>query len=62
MSTALAQIPIGVVVARRKAASKWIDYTWQPVSIMVGQAQTAPWTKLSDERRHRNVLCGKRNV
>lgn len=49
MSTALAQIPIGVVVARRKAASKWIDYTWQPVSIMVGQAQTAPWTKLSDE-------------
>lgn len=49
MSTALAQIPIGVVVARRKAASKWIDYTWQPVSILVGQPDTTPWTKLSDD-------------
>jgi len=48
MSSAFAQIPIGVVVARRKAASPWIDHTWQPASIMVGQAETAPWTKLSD--------------
>ena len=49
MSTALAQIPVGAVVARRKAASKWIDYTWQPVSILVGQPETASWTKLSDD-------------
>ncbi|ARQ02495.1 DUF3305 domain-containing protein [Pseudorhodoplanes sinuspersici] len=49
MSTAFAQIPVGVVVARRKAASKWIDYTWQPVSILVGQPETMPWTKLSDD-------------
>ncbi len=49
MSTAFAQIPIGVVVARRKAASKWIDHTWQPVSVLVGQPETAPWTILSDD-------------
>ncbi len=49
MSTALAQIPVGVVVARRKADSQWIDYTWQPVSVLVGQPEAQPWTLLSDD-------------
>lgn len=47
--TALAAIPVGVVVARRKAASQWIDYTWQPVSILIGLPETPPWTLLSDD-------------
>ncbi len=58
MSTASAQIPIGVVVARRKAASRWIDYTWQPVSILVGQAETAPWTKLSEDDETATFYAG----
>lgn len=49
MTQALVQIPVGVVVARRKAASAWIDYTWQPHSILVGQPATPDWTLLSDE-------------
>ena len=58
MSTAYAQIPIGVVVARRAAASRWIDYTWQPVSLMVGQAETAPWTKLSEDGETTTFYAG----
>jgi hypothetical protein len=48
MTTALAQIPVGVIVTRRKAASPWVDYIWQPTSVLVGQPETAPWTLLSD--------------
>ena len=47
--TALVEIPVGVVVARRKAASPWIEHTWQPISILLGQPATAPWTPLSDD-------------
>lgn len=49
MTTAVAQIPLGVVVARRKAVSPWVDYLWQPAEILVGQPDTPPWTLLSDD-------------
>jgi hypothetical protein len=49
MSTALAQIPLGVLVTRRAAASQWIDYTWQPKAVLIGQAEAKPWTKLSED-------------
>jgi hypothetical protein len=49
MSAAVVQIPVSVLVSRRKAESPWIDYTWQPSSVLVGQAETAPWTTLSDD-------------
>ena len=48
MSTApFAQISVGVVVERRKAASPWIDYTWRPATALPGVPVTAPWTQLS---------------
>lgn len=49
MSTALVQIPLGVLVSRRTAESPWIDYIWQPAAVLVGQAETQPWTKLSED-------------
>jgi hypothetical protein len=45
-STALARIPVGVLVERRKAKSEWIDYLWRPVSVLVGTPAAAPWTVL----------------
>ena len=27
----LVTIPVGVLIERHKAASKWIDYTWRPL-------------------------------
>lgn len=49
MTQSVIEIPVGVVVARRKAASPWIDYTWQPHSILVGKPATPDWTILSDD-------------
>jgi len=43
----LTQIPVGVVVERRKAASPWIDFTWRAVSVLPGEPAAAPWTQLA---------------
>jgi hypothetical protein len=48
-STALAHIPVGVVVERRKARSMWVDFLWRPVSVFVGIPSAAPWTPLDTE-------------
>ena len=45
-STALARIPVGVVVERRKAKSMWADYLWRPVSVLVGKPLAEPWTPI----------------
>ena len=48
-ATPLARIPVGVVVARRKAASQWIDHTFTPDAVLHGQPEAAPWTVLRQE-------------
>jgi hypothetical protein len=58
MSTALVQIPVGVVVSRRKAESRWIDFTWQPSALLVGEPEAAPWTKLSDDGEAATFYAG----
>lgn len=45
-STALALIPVGVVVERRRARSAWAEFLWRPVSVFVGKPVAAPWTPL----------------
>jgi hypothetical protein len=49
ISTALARIPVGVVVERRKAKSAWADFLWRPVSVLAGSPAATPWTPLSGE-------------
>jgi hypothetical protein len=49
VTSALERIPVGVVVERRKALSPWIDFTWKPLSVLVGVPEASPWTKLSGE-------------
>jgi len=48
-ATPLMRIPVGVVVARHKAASQWIDYTWAPAAVLHGVPETQPWTVLRQE-------------
>jgi Protein of unknown function (DUF3305) len=48
-STALAKIPVGVVVERSKARSMWADFLWRPVSVFVGSPSAVPWTPLGTE-------------
>lgn len=45
-STALARIPVGVVVERRKAKSMWVDYLWRPTAVLPGTPDAAPWTPI----------------
>jgi hypothetical protein len=47
--TALGRISVGVVVERRKASSPWIDFVWQPVSVLPGHPEAEPWTVLAQE-------------
>ena len=48
-ATPLMRIPVGVVVARHKAASQWIDYTWAPVAVLHGVPEAQPWTVLREQ-------------
>jgi len=48
-ATPLMRIPVGVVVARHKAASQWTDYTWAPVAVLHGVPETHPWTVMRQE-------------
>jgi hypothetical protein len=43
----LLRIPVGVVVERRKAASRWADVIWRPVAVLGGVPDAAPWTLLA---------------
>jgi hypothetical protein len=47
VAPALGKIAVGIVVARRKADSPWIDFTWKPVAALAGLPDAAPWTVLS---------------
>ena len=58
-STALAQIPVGVVVERRKAKSMWVDFLWRPVSVFVGVPSAAPWTPLNMEAETTLFFAGE---
>ena len=49
MSTALARIPVGIVVERRKARSQWIDHVWVPVAALPGLPEAAPWSVLGGD-------------
>jgi hypothetical protein len=56
--SALAGIPIGVVVERRKAESQWIDFIWRPVSVLPGQPEAAPWTVLAQDGDRTTYYAG----
>ena len=58
MRAPLVSIPVGVVVERSKAMSKWADYIWRPVKVMEGQPDTAVWTKLSDSGDRATFYAG----
>jgi len=47
-STALANIPVGVVVERRRGEkARGSEFLWRPVSVFAGNPSAAPWTPLS---------------
>jgi hypothetical protein len=59
---ALVTIPVGVVVDRIKADSKWIDYIWQPTGVLVGQPDAKPWTLLSGDNNRASFYAGSASI
>jgi hypothetical protein len=55
---ALEAIEVGVIVARSKAQSPWIDFTWKPISVLVGSPEAVPWTLLSEDRDQATFYAG----
>jgi hypothetical protein len=53
---------VGVVVERRKASNPWVDYTWQPVSVLPGQPEAAPWTVLAEQDGRTVFYAGSVNI
>ena len=62
MSAPQQTIAVGVVVERSKAASRWSDYLWRPLSVIVGAPAAAPWSKLSDDGEHTRFFAGVADI
>ena len=58
-STALARIVVGVVVERRKAKSPWLDFLWQPVSVLVGTPSAVPRTRINEQGDSATFYAGE---
>jgi hypothetical protein len=58
----LQRFRVGIVVERRKAKSKWIDYTWMPVAALFGEPEAAPWTVLASDGDVTRFYAGSADV
>jgi hypothetical protein len=58
----LLRIPVGVVVERRKASSRWAGVIWRPVTLLAGLPDAAPWTVLATEGQTVNFYAGAAEI
>jgi hypothetical protein len=56
--TALARIPVGVVVERRRAKSPWLDFLWRPVSVLPGTPSATTWTPIITQEDRAILYAG----
>jgi hypothetical protein len=59
---ALATLPVGVIVERRRAKSPWVDFTWKPVSVLPGTPAAAPWTVLCEADEGATFYAGPAEI
>jgi hypothetical protein len=62
VTEALARIPVGILVERRKAKSAWIDFTWKPVTALPGQPDASAWTRLSEDAEAVTFYAGATDI
>lgn len=53
---------VGVVVERRTAASPWVDFTWQAVSLLAGAPEAEAWTILAENDQRTRFYAGHREL
>ena len=57
--SAFAQIPVGVIIDRIKASNPWLDYVWQPSSVLPGAPTMTPWTEVASDSEHTSFYAGE---
>ena len=58
----LLRIPVGIVVERRKASSRWADVIWRPVTVLAGLPDAAPWTILASDGQTVTFYAGAAEI
>jgi hypothetical protein len=58
----LLRIPVGVVVERRRASSRWTGVIWRPVTLLAGLPDAAPWTVLATEGQTVTFYAGAAEI
>jgi hypothetical protein len=51
-------IPVGLVVARRKAVNPWIDHFWVPLAVLPDMPDVLAWTVLAEEADGAQIYAG----
>jgi hypothetical protein len=62
LAVPLKRIAVGVVVERRKSTSRWLDFVWQPVGVLPGKPDAAPWTILSTNNDRTTYYAGPAEI
>ncbi|MGW1423389.1 DUF3305 domain-containing protein [Bradyrhizobium manausense] len=58
----LVRIPVGIVVERCKAGSRWADFVWRAVAVLPDEPRTKPWTVLREEHGATLFYAGSATV
>jgi hypothetical protein len=58
----LLRIPVGVVVERRKARSRWADVVWRPMALLGGVPDAAAWTPLAIDGETVTFYAGEAEI
>ncbi|HTB64833.1 MAG TPA: DUF3305 domain-containing protein [Steroidobacteraceae bacterium] len=59
MNLALARIPVGVVVERRRAESPWLEFLHRPVAVLAGVPVAEPWTVIRSDGDTTTLYAGQ---
>jgi hypothetical protein len=58
----LLRIAVGIVVERRRSISPWVDVIWQPVAVLGGLPDAAPWTPLAGDGETATFYAGAAEI
>ena len=56
------QIPVGVVVERRRAGSPWVDFVWRGTGVLPDEPEMAPWTVIREQEGMTLFYAGSATV
>jgi hypothetical protein len=60
--TGAVQVPISVLVERRKANSPWYEFVWRPTAVLGGLAEADPWTQLAADAAATTFYAGASHI